>query len=217
MAIRSGFPTVAAAIDGIDEAAWVDIDYPDGGQAQVAETTYTTGKFTRRLIVRRTRLTGRAQQQLWPDWRHHAFLTDLDGDAVDVDRFHRQHATVELAIRDLKDGAGLEHVPSGTFHANSAWLQCAVLAHNLIRWTAHPRDDVRDDDQLVVARSRPHPAPRPARPARQPLRTTDAAHADQLALGHHVRQRAQRPARPPTRHRLTGHERPGAPHTKTER
>jgi hypothetical protein len=39
-----------------------------------------------------------------------------------VDAFHRQHATVELAIRDLKEGAGLEHVPSGKFTANSAWL-----------------------------------------------------------------------------------------------
>jgi hypothetical protein len=152
MAVRCGFPTIAAAIASIDDKAWVDIEYPDGGQAQVAETVYTTGKFTRRLIVRRTRLTGRAQQKLWPDWRHHAFLTDLDGDTVEVDRFHRQHATVELAIRDLKAGAGLEHVPSGNFHANSAWLQCAVLAHNLIRWTSI-LGQVRAGDELVVARS----------------------------------------------------------------
>jgi Transposase DDE domain group 1 len=103
---------------------------------------------TRRLVVRRTRLTGTAQQRLWPDWRHHAFLTDLDGTAVDVDKFHRHHAVVELAIR----GAGLEHVPSGNFHANSIWLQCAVLAHNLIRWTA-TLGKVRVDDQLVVART----------------------------------------------------------------
>ena len=53
-----------------------------------------------------------------------------------IDAFHRQHASVELAIRDLKEGAGLEHIPSGDFYANGAWLQCAVLAHNLIRWTA---------------------------------------------------------------------------------
>ena len=136
----------------IDENAWIDIAYPDGGVAQVAETTYTTGRHTLRLVVRRTRLTGRAQQRLWPDWRHHAFLTDLTGDVVNVDRFHRQHATIELAIRDLKDGAGLEHVPSGRFHANSAWLQCAVLAHNLTRWTAL-LGEVRVDDQLVVTRS----------------------------------------------------------------
>ena len=46
--------------------------------------------------MRRTRLTDRRQLKLWPDWRHFAFLTDLDGDAVTVDRFHREHATVEL-------------------------------------------------------------------------------------------------------------------------
>jgi hypothetical protein len=151
MAVRCGFKAVAAAIEQIDENAWINIKYPDGGLAQVAETTYTTGGHTLRLVVRRTRLTGKPQQQLWPDWRHHAFLTDLDGDVVDVDRFHRQHATIELAIRDLKD-AGLEHLPSGRFHANSAWLQCAVLAHNLTRWTA-TLGQVRVDDQLVVARS----------------------------------------------------------------
>jgi hypothetical protein len=42
---------------------------------------------------------------------------------------------VELAIRDLKHGAGLNHWPSGVFNANAAWLLAATLAHNLIRWT----------------------------------------------------------------------------------
>lgn len=32
-----------APIYAIDEGDWVDIVYPDGGQAQVAETTYVTG------------------------------------------------------------------------------------------------------------------------------------------------------------------------------
>ncbi len=102
--------------------------------------------------MRRTRLTDTTQQRLWPDWRHHAFLTDLDGTVVEIDKFHRQHAVVELAIRDLKEGAGLEHVPSGNFHANSAWLQSAVLAHNLIRWTTIC-GDARIDNQLIVART----------------------------------------------------------------
>ena len=74
------------------------------------------------------------------------------GDTVDVDAFHRHHAVVELAIRDIKDGAGLDHVPSGNFHANSAWLQCTVLAHNLIRWTA-TLGDVRVGAELTVART----------------------------------------------------------------
>jgi hypothetical protein len=131
MAVRTGIKTVAAVIAAIDPDAWVDIDYSLDGRAQVAETTYKG----RRLIVRRTRLTDPHQLKLWPDWRHFAFLTDLDGDAASVDAFHREHATVELDIRDVKEGAGLEHVPSGNFSANSGWLQCAVLAHNLTRWT----------------------------------------------------------------------------------
>jgi len=131
MAVRTGNTAIAAAIAAIDEKAWVDIDYTLDGQAQVAECAYNS----RRLIVRRTRLTDTAQARLWPNWRHHGFLTDLQGDAVSVDAFHRAHAVVELDIRDLKEGAGLEHLPSGNFSANSAWLCCAVLAHNLMRWS----------------------------------------------------------------------------------
>ncbi len=79
-------------------------------------------------------------------------MTDLDGDATEIDAFHRAHASVELAIRDLKEGAGLEHCPSGNFSANSAWLQCAVLAHNLIRWTA-PIGQPGPIERLTVART----------------------------------------------------------------
>ena len=131
MAVRTNTKGIDAAIAGIAEDAWVEINYTPGGQAQVAECVYKG----RRLVVRRTRLTDAHQAKLWPDWRHFGFLTDLGGDTVTVDAFHRRHAVVELAIRDLKEGAGMEHVPSGNFSANSAWLQCAVLAHNLIRWT----------------------------------------------------------------------------------
>ncbi|CAB4886409.1 unannotated protein [freshwater metagenome] len=156
MAVRCSSKGINDAIAAIPDDAWTAIAYTDDGEAEVAECAYTTGvgnkAVTRRLIVRRTRLTDKQQLKLWPDWRHFGFLTDLDGTAVEVDKFHRQHAVVELAIRDLKEGAGLEHVPSGNFHANSAWLQCAVLAHNMIRWTAIA-GKVRVDNQLVVART----------------------------------------------------------------
>ncbi len=148
MAVRTKVKTLAKAIAVIDEAAWVEIAYPEGGEAQVAETTYKG----RRLVVRRTRLTG-AQAELWPNWRHFAFLTDLAGPAVEVDAFHREHAVVELSIDDLKEGAGMEHCPSGSFSANGAWLCCAVLAHNLMRWTAVLGELVEDDESLVVART----------------------------------------------------------------
>jgi hypothetical protein len=150
MAVRTSTPKVAAAIAAIPEGAWVEIAYTPDGRAQVAETIYSG----RRLIVRRTRLTGAAQARLWPDWRHFAFLTDLaDPDPVAMDRFHRAHATVELTIRDLKEGAGLEHVPSGNFAANSAWLGCAVLAHNLLRWTATTDTAPTVETVLTVART----------------------------------------------------------------
>ena len=85
--------------------------------------------------MRRVRNHHGPQGQLFPTWRYHAFVTNLAGSAWALDRQHRAHAVVELSIRDLKAGP-LAHLPSGSFHANSAWLQCAVLAHNLIRWTA---------------------------------------------------------------------------------
>ena len=123
--------TIRALIEQIPETAWVTVaDYPDGGQAQVAETQLKGF----RLIVRRTRLTG-AQAELFPDWRYHCFATNRTVPTIvtaDID--HRDHATVELAIRDLIDQA-LAHFPSGQMHANSAWTVIAALAHNLGRWT----------------------------------------------------------------------------------
>lgn len=35
----------------------------------------------------------------------------------------------------LKYGVGLNHLPSGRFGANAAWLALNVMAHNLSRWT----------------------------------------------------------------------------------
>lgn len=146
MAAHCGNAVVAKAIATIEETAWVPIAYTPDGIAQVAECNYNG----RRLVVRRTRLADPAQQALFPNWRHHGFLTDLGGPAVELDRFHREHAAIELAIRDIKEGSGLAHCPSGDFGANGAWLACAVLAHNLCRWTALV-GEVHPNDQLTVA------------------------------------------------------------------
>lgn len=117
------------AIEAISEDAWQAIDYPEGGEAQIAETIYGG----RRLIVRRTRLLG-SQAELWPDWRHFAFITNRDEEIALVEAEHREHAVVEQVIADLKDQA-LAHFPSGQFNANGAWAVLACLAHNLLRWT----------------------------------------------------------------------------------
>jgi hypothetical protein len=121
---------IRAAVEAIEESAWQTIeDYPKEGEAQIAETTHGG----RRLIVRRTRLVG-PQAELWPDWRHFAFLTNRTEDITIVESEHRDHAAVEQVIVELKDQA-LAHFPSGEFNANGAWTVLGALAHNLLRWT----------------------------------------------------------------------------------
>jgi hypothetical protein len=124
-------PVVTRALEAITEDEWTSIDYTANGDASVAETAYKG----HRLIVRRTRLHD-PRPVLFPTYRYHAFITDRDGDAVTLDADHRRHAVVELAIRDLKEGSGLEHCPSGDFNANAAWAVLASIAHNLVRWVA---------------------------------------------------------------------------------
>jgi Transposase DDE domain group 1 len=121
---------IREAVEAIEESTWQTVeDYPKEGEAQIAETTHGG----RRLIVRRTRLIG-AQAELWPDWRHFAFLTNRTEDITLVEAEHRDHAVVEQVIVELKDQA-LAHFPSGEFNANGAWTVLGALAHNLLRWT----------------------------------------------------------------------------------
>ncbi len=115
-------PAVTTAIAELPEESWTPIGYPEGGEAQVAETSYRQ----ERLVVRRTRLTG-PQATLWPDWRYHTFITNRHGDPVSLDVDHRRHAVCELAIRDWKEGSGANHCPSGIFAANAAWLPLTAL------------------------------------------------------------------------------------------
>jgi hypothetical protein len=122
---------IAERIASIPDSAWRPVpDYPETGICELAETTYGG----RRLIVRRVHLHAQeGQEELFAYWRHFAFLTNRTDDMHTVDAEHRQHAEVELAIRDLKDQA-LAHFPSGSFAANSAWTVIACLAHNMGRW-----------------------------------------------------------------------------------
>jgi hypothetical protein len=125
----------------IPETAWTPIPYWLDGGADVAEISYTPfadQKDARpvRLIVRRVRPTPGSQLELLTFYAYHGFITDRAGEMLELEADHRRHAEVENAIRDLKYGVGLNHLPSGNFAANGAWLAIQVLAHNLARWTA---------------------------------------------------------------------------------
>ncbi len=147
MAVHANAKGIKSLVEEIDTDSWVAIDYTENGEAQVAETTYKG----RRLIVRRTRLIGN-QAELFPNWRYFGFVTDLEGSAVEVDQFHRNRARIELSIKDLKEGAGMEHVPSGKFHANGAWLAHAVIAHNLTRQVSY-LGTITPRESMVIART----------------------------------------------------------------
>ena len=128
-------------IEAIPEEDWTPIPYWMDGAADVAETTYTPfdtkpDATPVRLIVRRVQPTPGSQLALFAAYRYHGFITDQEGDTLDLEADHRRHAEIENAIRDLKYGVGLNHLPSGRFAANAAWLAVQVIAHNLARWTA---------------------------------------------------------------------------------
>ena len=137
---------IERAIAAIPEAAWTPVRYPGAVQdpdtgawisdAEVAEIAYTafassSDRITARLVVRRVK-DARYLDALFPVWRYHPFFTNTDLPVEQADITHRQHAIIETVFADLIDGP-LAHLPSGRFGANSAWILCAAIAHNLLR------------------------------------------------------------------------------------
>ena len=105
-------------IEAIPEADWTPIPYWMDGAADVAETTYTPFQSEPdatpvRLIVRRVKPTPGSQLALFATYSYHGFITDRDGETLELEAGHRRHAEIENAIRDLKYGVGLNHHPLG--------------------------------------------------------------------------------------------------------
>lgn len=127
---------VLQVIEAIPDDAWTTIPYWQDGGAEVAETAYFPfrQKQAVRLIALRTHPPQGSQLALLTRYTYHAFITDREGETLDLESDHRRHAEVENVIRDLKYSVGLNHFPSGRFAANAAWLVLNVIAHNLGRW-----------------------------------------------------------------------------------
>ena len=128
-------------IEAIPETGWRSSPYWMEGAADVAEAEYTPFRSEPdavpvRLIVRRVKPAPGSQLALLANYSYHACVTGREGDTLELEAGHRRHAEIENAIRDLKYGVGLNHLPSGRFPANATWLAVQVMTHNLACWTA---------------------------------------------------------------------------------
>ena len=90
-------PRLRNIIEAIPEAEWTPILYWMEGAADVAETTYVPFESkpdaaTVRLIVRRVKPTPGSQLALFTSYSYHAFITDREGDTLDLEADHLRSA-----------------------------------------------------------------------------------------------------------------------------
>jgi len=133
-----------SAIVALPETAWMAAVNGDGEPrdgAWVAELTDTVDVTAwptgTRLICRRERPHPGAQLSFsdHDGHRFQCFITDKpDSDLGALEARHRQHAVVEDRIRCLK-AMGLSNLPFSDWQPNAAWLEIALIAHDLTVWT----------------------------------------------------------------------------------
>ena len=89
-----------------------------------------------RVIVCRKRPHPGAQLS-FTDHDGHRFLatlTDLDGDAAELERLHRARANAEDRVRAAKQ-TGLDNLPFRDFDHNAVWLELSLIAQDLTTCT----------------------------------------------------------------------------------
>jgi hypothetical protein len=142
-----GYPIgepVRRAILATAEAAWRPAANANGEPREGAWVTELTGQLDlsawpedTRLICRRERPHPGAQLSFSDidGHRFQCFITDQDDDDLAaLEARHRAHAVVEDRVRALKS-MGLSSLPFAEFAANAAWLELALLAHDITVWT----------------------------------------------------------------------------------
>ena len=101
-------------------AFWTPSGGTVNGGADVAETTYVPLRSEPGAApgsLRRVNPAPGSQLALFATYEYHGFITDGEGEMLELEADHRRHAEIENAIRDLKYGVGLNHLPSGRFAA----------------------------------------------------------------------------------------------------
>jgi Transposase DDE domain group 1 len=134
---------VRRAILSLPEDAWRPALRQNGQErdgAHVAEITDMLDFYDwperSRVIVRRERPHPGAQLSFTDvdGHRFQATLTDLAGDAVELERLHRARANAEDRVRAAKQ-TGLDNLPFREFALNAVWLELSLIAQDLSVWT----------------------------------------------------------------------------------
>jgi hypothetical protein len=107
----------------------------------IAEIEYRPARSERsyRLILRRQRIEEFKQGELFELWRYRYAISNLPKkthSCEEVLRLTYQRCDQENVIEQLQNGVAAMRMPTGSFMANSAYLLCARLAHNLKSWLA---------------------------------------------------------------------------------
>ena len=142
-----GYPLtepVRQALLRLEESAWQAAVDQDGQPRDGAWVVELTGEVNlpgwpegTRLICRRERPHPGAQLSFTDldGHRFQCFITDqTDRDIAALEALHRQHAQVEDRVKTLK-ATGANYLPFRSFHANAAWLELALTAHDVMVWT----------------------------------------------------------------------------------
>jgi hypothetical protein len=100
-------------IEAISETAWTPILYRIAGvpmwpRRRIPPFAPEKDAKPVRLIVRRVKPTPGSQLALFALYDFHAFITDRDGETLELEVDHRRHPEIENAIQDLKYGVGPE-------------------------------------------------------------------------------------------------------------
>jgi cation diffusion facilitator CzcD-associated flavoprotein CzcO len=130
-------PNVELVTDPIERLSPSGVHTASGQEHAVDCIIYGTGFKTTDFMfpMEITGAGGTSLRDAWAAGPHaHLGLAVPGFPSLFVMYGHRDHATIELAIRDLKDQA-LAHFPTGRFAANSAWTVIAALSHNPGRWS----------------------------------------------------------------------------------
>lgn len=136
--------TVALAAMAVPAEEWLEAIDQDGQARDGAWVAEITDRLDlsgwppgARVLVRRERPHPGAQLTFTDvdGHRYQAILTDQDDpDLAYLEARHRGHARVENRIRDGKD-TGMRNLPHYGFATNAAWLECVLMAQDLLAWT----------------------------------------------------------------------------------